>query len=151
MLQRVLIVLFILLIVPDAHIYYVYVRKWTKTWWKRLLYFVPSLLLLIYLFVVLSQDDFRAEHQPMVGTLMIVFLTLTAPKMMFTLFDALGMGTGKMAARLKSDRQYSEEEIARKEQRGKVIHRYMRLLAMAIGLCASFIIMAIFGEETVIR
>ncbi len=141
MLQRVLIVLFILLIVPDAYIYYVYVRKWTKTWWKRLLYFVPSLLLLIYLFVVLSQDDFRAEHQPMVGTLMIVFLTMTAPKMMFTLFDAIGMGTGKMAARLKSDRQYSEEEIARKEQRGKVIHRYMRLLAMAIGLCASFIIL----------
>ena len=141
MLQRVLLVLFILLIVPDAYIYYVYVRKWTQTWWKRLLFFVPSLLLLVYLMVVLSQDDMHAVHQPMVGTLMIVFLTLTAPKMLFTLFDAVAMGGGHLAARVKSDRAYSEEELAQKEQRGKEVRRYVRLFAMAIGLCTSFIVL----------
>lgn len=118
-----------------------YVRKWTATWWKRLLYFLPSLLLLVYLIVVLSQDDLRAAHQPMVGTLMIVFLTLTAPKMLFTLFDATGVGAGRLTARLKSDRQYTEEEITQKEQRGKEVRRYVRLFAMAIGLCAAFIIL----------
>ena len=141
MLSRVLLVLFILLIVPDLYIYYVYVRKWTKTWWKRALYFLPSLLLLIYLIVVLSHDDLHAEHQPMVGTLMIIFLTLTAPKMMFTVFDAVGLGAEHLTARLKPDRQYTEEAIAKKEQRSKITRRYIRLFAMAIGICAVFIIL----------
>lgn len=141
MLSRVLLVLFILLIVPDIYIYYVYVRKWTKTWWKRLLYFVPSALLLTYLLVVLSHDDLRAEHQPMVGTLMIVFLTLTAPKMLFTLFDAAGMGASRLTARLKADRTYTEEALAAKEQRSKEVRRYIRLFAMAFGLCASLIVL----------
>ena len=74
MLTRVLFLLFILLLLPDAYIYMTYVRKWTTCWWKRTLFFVPSLALLIYLFVVLSQDDFRAVHQPMVGTLMMAVL-----------------------------------------------------------------------------
>ena len=141
MLQRVLIVLFILLIVPDAYIYYVYVRRWTSLWWKRALFFLPSLLLLTYLIIVLAYDDFRAPHQPMVGTLMIVFLTVTAPKMLFTIFDALGSGAGKLKARLKPDREYTEEDVERKEQQGKVLRRYIRLFAMALALCSAFIIL----------
>ena len=141
MLQRVLIVLFILLIVPDTYIYYVYVRKWTSVWWKRALYFLPSLLLLTYLIIVLAQDDYRAPHQPMVGTLMIVFLLVTTPKMLFTLFDAIGAGSGKLKARLKSDREYTEEEMEKQTQQGKVLWRYMRLFAMALALCSALIIL----------
>ena len=83
----------------------------------------------------------HAAHQPMVGTLMIVFLTLTAPKFLFTLFDAIGVGAGRLTSRLKTDRQYTEEAIAQKTQRGKEIRRYVRLFAMAFGLCASFIML----------
>ncbi len=141
MLQRVLFVLFILLIVPDIYIYYVYIRKWTSAWWKRALYFLPSLLLLTYLIVVLVHDDLRAPHQPMVGTLMIVFLTVTSPKMLFTIFDAIGVSCGRLKARLKPDHEYTEEDVERKEQQGKVLRRNIRLFAMAFALCSSFIIL----------
>ena len=142
MLTRVLFLLFILLLLPDAYIYMTYVRKWTTCWWKRALFFVPSLALLIYLFVVLSQDDFRAVHQPMVGTLMMVFLTITVPKMLFTLFDSAGMASGKLAARVKPGGPHDNAEgRASKELLGATVRRYVRLFAMALGLCSVFMIL----------
>lgn len=91
MLPRVLLLLFILLVVPDAYIYTRYVRHWTCHWLTRAMTFVPSILLLIYMLLVLQHDDMRMEHQPMVGLFMIIFLAYTVPRMLFTLFDIIGL------------------------------------------------------------
>lgn len=90
MLFRILILLFVLLIVPDAYIYGMYVRRWTKRWGLRALVFLPSVLMLVYLLCVLGQDDMHVEHQTMVGRFMIIFLLFTIPRILFTIFDALG-------------------------------------------------------------
>lgn len=91
MLFRILILLFVLLIVPDVYIYYVYVRYWTKKWHLRLLTYLPSIALLVYMLLVLSHDDMRQEHQTSVGLFMIVFLAITVPRFLFTLIDVLGL------------------------------------------------------------
>lgn len=122
MLARVLLLLLMLIAIPDAYIYTMYVRRWTACWWKRGLYFLPSVALIAYLMAVLAHDDFRAVHQPMVGTMMIVFLAVTVPKMLFTIFDGAGVGL----SRLTSDRH--------------TFKRYARLLAMAFAIFGEFII-----------
>ncbi len=91
MLPRVLLLLFVLLIVPDTYIYLRYVRRWTCSGLWRAATFIPTILLLIYLLVVLQHDDMRAEHQPVVGLFMFIFLLYTAPRMLFTLFDLIGL------------------------------------------------------------
>lgn len=90
MLFRILILLFALLIIPDAYIYFVHVRQWTQRWWLRLLAFLPSLALLTYMLLVLRTDDMHAEHQASVGLFMIIFLAVTVPRMLFTIIDGIG-------------------------------------------------------------
>ena len=91
MLLRILLLLFVLLIVPDVYIYIRYVRRWTCHWLWRALTFMPTILLLIYMLLVLQQDDMRTEHQAAVGLFMFIFLLYTVPRMLFTLFDLLGL------------------------------------------------------------
>ena len=91
MLFRILLLLFVLLIAPDAYIYLRYVRRWTCSWLLRAATFVPTILLFIYMLAVLSHDDMRVEHQPTVGLFMFIFLLYTAPRMLFTLFDIFGL------------------------------------------------------------
>ena len=76
MLSKVHVVMFILLVVPDLYIYYMYVRRWTTSRWKRAAYFIPALFLIVYYLIVHFHDDMHSSHQVMVGTLMVVFLPL---------------------------------------------------------------------------
>jgi len=149
-LTRVLIVLFLLVVIPDAYIYYQYVRKWTSKWIYRLLSFIPSLILVVYFISVYANDDMRSDHQPMVGTFMMIFLLLTAPKMLFTIFDSIGLLSKHISQRPTASLQQviSEDELSTKKEelsperikRGETIHRYVRLFAMALALYAAFII-----------
>ncbi len=91
MLFRILILLFVLLIVPDVYIYYAYVRHWTNKWHLRLITYLPSIALLIYMGLVLSHDDMHLEHQTSVGRFMMVFLAITVPRFIFTLLDPIGL------------------------------------------------------------
>ncbi len=153
-LYRILILLFVLILVPDIYIYYVYVKKWTGNWKYRLLSFLPSLILLVYLFIVLSSDDMHAIHQPMVGTFVMICLLVTVPKMLFTIFDSLGLFSKhlvnyKTNASLKEitnntgdveEERLQEENEEKINKRGDTLHRYVRLFAMAIAIASAFII-----------
>lgn len=91
MLFRILILLIVLLVVPDVYMYFAYVRRWTSRWYLRLLTFLPSILLLVYMLLVLRMDDMTAEHQVTVGRFMIIFLLVTVPRFLFTVFDLIAM------------------------------------------------------------
>ena len=154
MLDKVLITFFLLLVLPDAYIYFMYLRHWiqqrmdaipdappagkqpfnikTALSWQSLshspafihhssllLFLLPSIFLLIYFFIVYSTDDMRAIHQPAVGRFVFVFLLITVPKIIFTIFDGIAIliDRYKPAAR-----------------------RYLRILAMALSLCALIIL-----------
>lgn len=145
MLTRVLILLLLLIVIPDTYIYFTYVRKWTDNKWKRMLTFLPSLILVVYFFLVYAQDDMRAAHQPPVGTFIMLFFLITVPKMLFTIFDSLGLASRRVSCRLPAALKDAGEDIRqaeteRREARGNVIHRYVRLFAMSIALCSAFII-----------
>ncbi len=145
MLTRVLILLFLLIVVPDAYIYFTYVRKWTDNKWKRVISFLPSIILVIYFIFVYAQDDMRAEHQPPVGTFIMLFFLITVPKMLFTVFDSLGLAARRLSCRLPAAMKDAGEDIKQNETerriiRGNKIHRYIRLFAMSIALCSAFII-----------
>lgn len=90
MLLRILILILIMLGLPDTYIYIMYIRKWTKRLWLRLLWWLPSLALLIAMLCIMSSNDMKPEHQPWVSIYMFVFLCICAPKTLFSLFDGIG-------------------------------------------------------------
>ena len=79
-----------LLFLPDAYIYPVYVRQWTKKWWARLLYFLPTLLLIAVMVTVMSANDMKPSVQPLVGTFMVCLLAVCVPKSLFAIIDGIG-------------------------------------------------------------
>ena len=96
MLLRILLLIILLLVLPDTYIYLMYIRRWTKRFWPRLLWFVPSFVLAIAAAAIISSNDMKAEHQAWVSIFMYVFLALCAPKALFMLFDGIGQGINGM-------------------------------------------------------
>ena len=152
MLQLVYLSMFFMLVIPDAYIYFVYVRKWTDKWIWRLLSFLPSLLLIIYFVIILPNDDMRASHQPMVCMFATVFYLITIPKTVFAIFDSLGFTTkyfmkrseAKISQAVKKEEGQTEEPNTEKPARSEKTHRYIRLFAMALAISSVFIV--IYGR-----
>lgn len=90
MLLKIIILLLALLLLPDAYIYPVYVHRRTGKRWLRGLYFLPTLLLIVFMVAVISANDMKPSVQPFVGTFMVCFLAVCVPKTLFALVDGVG-------------------------------------------------------------
>ena len=79
-----------LLILPDIYIYFKYIVKWTKNRLWRALYFLPTFLLVIYMFAIKIGTAAPPDHQHAVGVFFIIFLCICVPKAVFSIIDGIG-------------------------------------------------------------
>ena len=90
--MRHLLLLFLFFIVlmglPDWYIYRRYVSRWKQAWMRRL-YWLPSTLLLIGMFITFGTYEPRPEAMNRLSLLLIVFLCINVPKAIFTLLSPL--------------------------------------------------------------
>lgn len=90
--MRHLLLLFLFFIVlmglPDWYIYRRYVSRWKQVWMRRL-YWLPSTLLLIGMFITFGTYEPRPEAMNRLSLLLIVFLCINVPKAIFALFSPL--------------------------------------------------------------
>lgn len=84
----------VLMALPDWYIYRQYVRRWTQVWLRRF-YWIPSILLLIGMFVIFGTYEPRPEAMNRLGLLLIVFLCVNVPKAIFSLSTLLFKGLAK--------------------------------------------------------
>lgn len=131
MLLRILILIVLMLALPDAYIYYMYIRKWTSKIWLRMLWFLPSLALAVAAGVIMSSNDMSPEHQPWVSIYMIVFLGICAPKTLFMVLDGIGHMANWIVSRGAKKRQESFEPV---------VIRIFRILGMTIAIFAFIIL-----------
>ena len=84
--------LFLLFIVltglPDWYIYRNYIRKWRKKA-MRMLYWIPSILLLLGMVYVFGSFKAKPESMNLLGIFLITFLTINVPKIVFSLLSLL--------------------------------------------------------------
>ena len=84
--------LFLLFIVltalPDWYIYRTYIRQWKKKA-MRMLYWVPSIVLLLGMVYVFGSFKAKPESMNLLGIFLITFLTISVPKIIFTLLSLL--------------------------------------------------------------
>ena len=90
--MRHLLLLFLFFIVlmglPDWYIYRRYVSRWKQVWMRRL-YWLPSTLLLIGMFITFGTFEPRPEAMNRLSLLLIVFLCINVPKAIFALLSPL--------------------------------------------------------------
>ena len=90
--MRHLLLLFLFFIVlmglPDWYIYRRYVSQWKQVWMRRL-YWLPSTLLLIGMFITFGTYEPRPEAMNRLSLLLIVFLCINVPKAIFALLSPL--------------------------------------------------------------
>ena len=84
--------LFLLFIVltalPDWYIYRTYIRQWKKKA-MRMLYWVPIIVLLLGMVYVFGSFKAKPESMNLLGIFLITFLTISVPKIVFTLLSLL--------------------------------------------------------------
>lgn len=92
MLQRVIIILLLFFILPDIYLYFRFIVRSTKKLVYRILYWIPSLLLMtgiIYL-AFFANDTLSEEHTQQIGWFSICFFLFSAPKLILAFFTLLG-------------------------------------------------------------
>ena len=84
--------LFLLFIVltalPDWYIYRTYIRQWKKKA-MRMLYWVPSIVLLLGMVYVFGSFKAKPESMNLLGIFLITFLTINVPKIVYSLLSLL--------------------------------------------------------------
>lgn len=134
MLLRILILIVLMLVLPDAYIYFMYVRHWTQRRWLKLLWLLPSLLLAIAAAYIMSHNDMKPEHQPWVSIYMIVFLGFCIPKTLFMVVDSIGHAINWLVTRGAKKREDSGDCI---------FVRFFRITGMTLGIFS--VILLCFG------
>ena len=76
---------------PDWYIYRNYIRKWKKKA-MRMLYWVPSIVLLLGMIYVFGSFKAKPESMNLLGIFLITFLTINVPKIVFSLLSILFRG-----------------------------------------------------------
>lgn len=93
MIQKIILFLVLSILLPDLYIYCLFIRNLTGKIYLRLLYFVPSLLLLagIFFMAYLADGRFLAENSRLVGWISVVYLVIVFPKLIFSVFSLLDL------------------------------------------------------------
>ena len=73
---------------PDWYIYRTYISKWKKKA-MRMLYWVPSIVLLLGMVYVFGSFKAKPESMNLLGIFLVTFLTISVPKIVFTLLSLL--------------------------------------------------------------
>ena len=76
---------------PDWYIYRTYIRTWRKKA-MRMLYWIPSILLLLGMVYVFGSFKAKPESMNLLGIFLITFLTINVPKIVFSLLSILFRG-----------------------------------------------------------
>ena len=92
MLHRIFFYLLLFIVLFDWYIYQYHIRKLSKLIWIRLIYFVPSLLLLGGLITLDRLENFSDHSIHLIGIYIIIYMAIIIPKGLFCIFDLIGKG-----------------------------------------------------------
>ena len=91
MIARILIPVILLIVLPDLYVDVHYLRhRSSYVWWKRLLWWLPSLLMLAYSVAIASTRDFVPDEMVFINVYMMLVGIVVMPKAIFALFSSAG-------------------------------------------------------------
>ncbi len=89
MLSRSLLPLLLILVLGDAYCHWRYLRR--RSWWLRVCWWVPALILTLWALLLLREPDFIPDNPDTLFLFLFLFFLLAVPTFVFALFDAIGL------------------------------------------------------------
>ena len=93
MISRIAIFLFLVILLPEAYIYKVHLRRrGPMPWWKQFLWWLPTAVLVVYTIALCCIPDFAPSDQLWLNLYLLLFGLFAAPKFLFMLSSLIGLG-----------------------------------------------------------
>lgn len=99
-LERTMLLLFLLLMIPDWYIARKFINK-DSSKWVRLIYWTPTILLLIAMVVIYFTHDFSIASMHRLSTYILILMIIAMPKAIFTVFMVILWPIGFFAKRTR--------------------------------------------------
>lgn len=93
MIEKLAVYFILLLIIPDTYIYKLYIKRHTTNRHTRLLWFMPSVILMLSLLWILLFSRGGHGGQIFIGIFTVTYLAVVLPKVMFSLCSLLDLPT----------------------------------------------------------
>lgn len=91
MIARIIIPILLAIVLPDIYIYMHYWRHYKGyTWWHRLLWWLPSVLMVAYSIAIASTRNFVPDEMMFINVYMMLVGLVVMPKMLFALCSGIG-------------------------------------------------------------
>lgn len=91
MIARIIIPILLAIVLPDIYIYMHYWRHYKGyTWWRRLLWWLPSVLMVAYSIAIASTRNFVPDEMMFINVYMMLVGLVVMPKMLFALCSGIG-------------------------------------------------------------
>lgn len=91
MIARIVIPVLLMIVLADIFIDFHYIKRLKRpTWWKRLLWWLPSLAVIAYTLFMAVQRDFAPHDAGLLNTYLFLLGFLIVPKFVFTVCSAIG-------------------------------------------------------------
>lgn len=91
MIARIFILILWLIVLPDLYIDRRFLRRRTRyLWWQRLLWWLPSIAMIVYTIVLTAQRNFAPASMTVLNVYLLLLGILVLPKTLFALCSLLG-------------------------------------------------------------
>lgn len=81
-----------MIVLPDLYLDWHYLRHRLKmNWWKRLLWWIPCLMMIVFSIGLATQKNFVPEDQTWINTYLVLLGLVVVPKALFSLMSFLGL------------------------------------------------------------
>lgn len=93
MIQKLLILMILLLIIPDIYIYRMFISRWMVSPYIKILYFIPTLALLggIACLGIWGSSELMEQHSLSIGYFAVAFFVITFAKLIFMVCSLIGL------------------------------------------------------------
>ncbi|WP_077196043.1 metallophosphoesterase [Prevotella ihumii] len=92
MIARIVIPLLLLIVLSDVFIdAHLFRKRFPLVWWKRLLWWIPTLVMVSYTCILASLDSFAPDEMQWLTTYLVLLGIIVGPKIIFSLCTIAGM------------------------------------------------------------
>lgn len=91
MIARISILLLLLIVVPDAYLYYMFIRRESiRQWWRTALFFLPTALFCAYTLALASVGSFAPDDVRLLNVYLLLLGVVLIPKFLYAVCHFLG-------------------------------------------------------------
>lgn len=101
MVLRILYILLLTLVIPDAYLYFKLMYKRQRPLWARISFFLPNTILLLSALLLAVTESHTPENMAIMMVFFNLYMLIALPKTLFMMLDIIGLGLGLIFKKIR--------------------------------------------------